>query len=213
MPGSPLIVETVQLKEEFIMALYDGTSGDDVLTGTDDDDNLIGLAGDDQLSGGAGEDYLQPRSGIDTIFRGDDWDMLSYRWDVDANSGITVSSTGEGAGTVVDWNGDADTYSEIEGIEGTEFSDVMTGSDGEEFFSNLGGDDFVSGGIGDDYFEMGGGSDTVDGGADHDVMSYSTAEATGAITVVFTSVGAGTVLDWSGGTDTFTNIEEVEGFH
>ncbi|SFR06282.1 Ca2+-binding protein, RTX toxin-related [Poseidonocella sedimentorum] len=209
---------------------------EDWLTG----DDLSGGDGDDMLIGSEGSDYLQPGAGTDTIIgggqpEGSSGDTLVYRHD-DADSGVTVTFSGLGQGTAIDWAGDTDTFTGIERVRGTEFADEITADDGDndlegeggnDTLFGLGGDDRLEGGEGDDlldggdggdYFRPGAGADTIIGGdvpgenGSEDELSYAFDDAiTNGIVATYSNASDGTVEDGSGATDTFTGIELIEG--
>lgn len=91
-------------------------------------------------------------------------------------------------------------------------NDTFEGNAGHDSFVGGGGDDTFNGGDGEDYFEGGAGTDVFNGGNDRDVVSYSDAYYnTGALHGITVNVGAGTVDDPWGFTDTFSDIEEFRG--
>ena len=70
--------------------------------------------------------------------------------------------------------GDAagDSYSSIEGLIGSAFSDLLLGNNHANTLKGLGGDDFLFGLDGDDVLVGGAGGDYHDGGSGFDVASY-----------------------------------------
>lgn len=91
-------------------------------------------------------------------------------------------------------------------LTGTELADVICGGDGNDTIVGLGGDDEIYGGGGIDRIAGGAGDDTIDGGDDSDTL-HDPAARTGMVV----DLGAGTATGGSGGSDTFTSIERVEG--
>ncbi len=131
-----------------------------------------------------------------------------------------------GAGTVTGGGG-TDTLSGIESINGTDLADqitgdaqnnnlngnggnnVINGGDGNDGISGGAGNDVINGGIGDDFLTGGDGDDTLIGGAGFDTADYQfTNQSTGIIVTLV--AGAGTVIG-SGGTDTLSGIENING--
>ena len=161
-----------------------GGSGADFLDGGIDDDFLVGDSGNDTLQGGLGDDRLIGSSGDDTLDGGDGADTASY------SSAITGVAVDLGAGTAV---GDAsigtDKLISIENVVGGAASDVLTGSDADNVFEPLGGDDALAGGAG---------SDTV---------IYATAVASVSIDLVARTASGGANV----GTDTLDSIENAVG--
>lgn len=137
-----------------------GTSGNDDLDGSEGSDRIEGLEGADDLSGGNGNDVIEGGAGADAMAGGTGADFITYS---SSASGVTInfSSATEGTGS----NGDAegDTFTEIEGVVGSEFDDTfwLSGDgDGTQVFG-LGGDDYIRG-AGDNEFLSGGeGNDTI----------------------------------------------------
>jgi len=107
---------------------------------------------------------------------GDGFDSANYSEDP---AGVTVNLV---TGMATDGYGDTDTLTGIENITGTIYADVLTGDDGNNFFSAdngnqpTGGDDVIIAGGGMDYIWAGKGVDTVDGGPGLDFMSFSADE-------------------------------------
>ena len=182
--------------------VLDGGSGtgNDILQGLGGDDILIGGDGNDDLDGGAGADDLQGGAGVD---------VANYE---NATAGLTVDFNSPSANT-----GDAagDTYSSIENIQGTDFSDTLSaddnanliaGNDGNDTLAGRGGIDILNGGNGDDILIGGAGGDTINGGPGIDTLSYF--DATVGITLDLTTAASNTG-DALG--DSFTGIEKFVG--
>ena len=136
----------------------DGGAGDDIVSGGAGMDTVRGGIGADILYGGADADLLIGGAGADKMFGGDGQDVASY---IDAATGVVASlATGSGTG------GDAvgDTFDGIEGLEGSNFSDSLTGDSNANMLRGLGGNDTLKGGLGDDTYEIlpGNGADTID---------------------------------------------------
>jgi len=182
-----------------------GQGGDDVIVGVNTDNNfntdLDGGSGNDTLTSAGGNAFLQPGTGDDSVTGSvNGFDVLSYFYSAGyaspaATAGITITFTAEGAGTVTDYEGGTDTFSEIDRVGGTMLADVMTGAAGFQDFRGFGG------------------NDTIDGGADTDRIDYSAGRSdfggtSGGVTV---DLAAGTAIDAYGDTDTLINIENVRG--
>ena len=112
--------------------VLDGGSGigNDILQGLGGDDTLIGGDGNDDLDGGAGADDLQGGAGVD---------VANYE---NATAGLTVDFNSPSANT-----GDAagDTYSSIENIQGTDFSDTLSADDNANLIAGNDGNDTLAG--------------------------------------------------------------------
>ena len=177
----------------------EGSAYADTLTGSDSANRLWGGAGADRMDGGAGNDWL---------------------WYAGSHAGVDVSlSTGRGSG------GDAegDTFSNVEGIVGSEHADHLRGSGGDDWLDGgegrdrlegRGGNDTLIGGEGDDWLRGGEGADVLDGGghvggdgSDHlDVAVYR--DSDGGVTI---DLAQGTAQGGHAEGDTLTEIESIQG--
>ncbi len=151
-----------------------GTSFDDtirggllgnVIDGSNGDDRLRGWNGNDSLFGGYGDDFLEGDLGNDTLNGGIGNDTVSY---IERSAGVSVDlaiTTGQvisGAGT--------DILLGFEGLEGTDFSDTLKGTNGFNFIQGQLGNDTIEGRGGNDRLDSGEGHDDVDGGAGNDTI-------------------------------------------
>jgi Ca2+-binding RTX toxin-like protein len=135
----------------------------------------------DTFNGGVDDEEFQGLKGADIINGGGGFDVAAYyndRWDngIQAGglAGITANFSGDtlangiSVGTVVDGFGTADQLTNIEAIDGTDFSDTMTGgADRVEFWAGQ-GDDNLTGGSANDELQGGDGTDTIHGGNGND---------------------------------------------
>ncbi|MEX2648115.1 MAG: FecR domain-containing protein [Alphaproteobacteria bacterium] len=159
--------------------LVRGGAGDDVLVG----DNTISLAvpvgGNDALFGEEGNDVLQPGPGVDTYDGGPGRDLLEL---FDGTQGANINL---GLGQAFnDGFGNAETFSGIEDVKGTQFADSivgdpganeLSGSDGDDVLIGSGGSDDLFGEDGNDILMGGAGRDTLEGDAAPgfaDIFSY-----------------------------------------
>ena len=113
----------------------DTLTGIEWIEGTQGGDTFVGNGGDNSFSGWMGADNINGGGGFNWATYGDDV------------SGITVDL---GGGTATDGWGAQDTLTNIQGIEGSAFGDVLTGSGAAENLSGGEGDDILSGGGGQD---------------------------------------------------------------
>ncbi len=149
------------------MAAVHGTSGNDSLTGLNHLDDLIfGFDGNDTLRGYDGDDILDGGAGADVLNGSNGIDAASY---ASALAGVTIdlantaNNTGDAAGDVL---------TSIENVIGSEFDDVITGSDG----ANL-----MQGGAGNDTLKAAQGADTLYGGAGYDVFIFESGDGHASI--------------------------------
>jgi len=172
------------------------------LTGTADDDMLVGNNDANILNGGNGNDTLEGLGGGDSFIGGNGTDTVSY-----ANSSLGVDSsltrtTDFVTGPAVTPTHDAeeDTYSSIENMIGTRFSDTLIGD---------GGINRLEGGDGDDELEGMGGADQLFGGNGADTASYT--HATGYVKASLTSGLSGFSNEGDAAGDTYDHIENLVG--
>lgn len=185
-------------------------------------------AGDDVFVGGEGTDVVWAGLGDDTIDGGLGVDRLDYAL---ATAGVTVNLT-EGWAT-----GDGeDVISNVEQVFGSQFADVLIGSDtsdggpssgfgfgynglfgrgGDDLIYGLGGDDdLTEAGDGDDQVYGGDGDDNLGGGAGDDLLDggdgFDTAYYANTTTGIVVDLAAG-VATQGADIDTLVSIERVTG--
>ncbi|MEZ5596308.1 MAG: calcium-binding protein [Pseudomonadales bacterium] len=203
------------------VVLDDGQGGQDVileiedLTGSSYDDVLVGDRFANVLTGGGGDDVLQGRGGDDTLVGGQGSDTASYS---QAPRGVTIDLAA--VALVDDGEGGEDTFISIENLEGSSFSDTLTGDDGDNTLSGLGGNDTLDGGLGVDLLEGGTGddhlltslgADTFDGGEGSDWADYSSLGAASAITVTLNGAFDAVATIAGQDNDVLRGIENVSG--
>jgi len=148
------------------------------------DDTLLGSSADNRIIPMAGMDVVDGRGGTDTLF-------------ITSTASATVRATAEGAGTVQTtysggWAGTT-TYISME--------IVVTGDGADTFL----------GSAGHDRFAPSGGSDRVDGGAGFDMVLYNWWAGAAPTQGIRADLSSGTIIDFSGATDTVFGIEGVAG--
>ncbi|MBJ6128007.1 M10 family metallopeptidase, partial [Microvirga splendida] len=186
-----------------------GSQGDDALHGNAGNDDLQGLWGNDSLLGEAGNDYLSGGVGADRLDGGTGFDFAVYSRagaGVVANLSESWRNTGEAAG---------DVYVALEGVFGSQFGDVLTGTAGYNDLYGEGGDDqlfglgdgdYLVGGDGHDLLVGGAGADTLNGGAGSDIAAYDWAAS--GVTVDLSNAANNT---GEAAGDVYVSIERLAG--
>ncbi|OIQ45527.1 MAG: type I secretion protein [Roseobacter sp. MedPE-SW] len=157
----------------------DGGDGADTMLGGNDNDLLIGGAGADVMHGEADADTFMMSDGFgnDTLTGGEagvDYDTVDLSGV--ATSGVTVTFSGDEAGTVSD-GFDTFSFSEIEALN-------LTGNDDQVDASADSSGVVIDAGAGDDRITFGAGDDSITGGDGYDEF----------------------VLTWTGGADTVSDF-------
>ncbi|MBD2571306.1 beta strand repeat-containing protein [Anabaena lutea] len=188
-PGSPLGYNAFPLLTYSNIEKFEitGTQYADKLRGGASNDILNGGAGDDEISGGAGFDILNGGDGNDvfididgTVDGGAGIDTLRADYS-QFNNGIGIN-LGFWYRTEIYSNSSTIPlldYTNIEQFQvtGTQYGDLLFGSDRNDILNGAGGNDALVGGAGYDYLNGGDGDDilvdidgTVDGGAGIDTL-------------------------------------------
>ena len=147
--------------------VLEGQGGADNLQGETGNDTLVGGAGDDTLVGGTGDDILRGGAGADQMDGGDGIDIVSY---LDSAGAIEINLA---TATLVGSDTAGDVLVSIEGVEGSAFSDDITGTDTADQLHGAGGNDTLSGARGDDLLVGGLGNDTLQGDRGSDTYTYN----------------------------------------
>ena len=218
-------VENLEGSEHGDRLYGDGVSN--ALSGLDGNDVLKGGGGADFLYGGLGEDTLHGGSGADELYGGLGLDTATYQ---DSSSGVQVDLAG---GFGVGGDAAGDTYSSIECIIGSAFSDVLSGDaannrlyggngqdtlkggGGHDILEGQGGHDFLLGGAQFDTLRGGDGNDYLNGGAQADTMygdaGFDTLSYAGSSRGVVINLGGGTALGGDATGDVYSGMENLEG--
>jgi Ca2+-binding RTX toxin-like protein len=178
----------------------------DTLFGNELDNDLSGLGGDDWLDGSGGNDYLVGSIGTNTLNGGSGNDTVSYlnyskargleEGVEEAVSNVGVfASLAEGIGRAGEDTQDitfqddvvlsddvADTFQDIENLEGSIYNDTLIGDSSNNVLTGLESNDILQGSYGTDKLFGGAGNDTLNdpdgvngahGGADNDIIGIS----------------------------------------
>ena len=147
-----------------------GMVDDDTLAGGPGDDRLNGHNGDDTVGGGPGDDDLLGRGGNDSFNGGPDIDVVSFE---NSPAGVVVdlaAGTAAGEGT--------DSVAEVENAIGSDFIDILRGSEvrnvlsgglRRDTFVGRDGNDRIFGQQGPDRLFGNAGADLLNGGAQVDI--------------------------------------------
>lgn len=168
-----------------------GNSADNTLEGGLGADDLQGLVGDDTLRGGDGDDELTGGEGADLMEGGSGTDTLNY---LDADGAVAINLA---ANTASGSYAQGDTFTSVENVTGTNFTDTLIGDTGDNVLDGRSANDSLTGGAGADTLLGGDGVDTA----------FFTA-STSAVTVDL-EAGTGSGGDAQG--DSYTDIENVQG--
>jgi Ca2+-binding RTX toxin-like protein len=139
-------------------------------------------------------------SGIDNIDGGAGEDTASY----DSSTTAVVINMLTNVNTLGDAQGDV--LTNVENINGSAYSDTLSGNDVRNAIFGNAGNDVINGNGGDDWLVGGAGADIIDGGTGTDAVSYD-ASATAVNINLLTNTHSGG--DATG--DNLINIEDVNG--
>ncbi len=183
-----------------------------VVNGTVGNDTLVGSVGDDILNGFDGDDILEGRAGADVLNGGNGIDTVTYA-NAESFVRVFISGGGNPFGESV-----GDTYTSIENIIGSNFSDYLSGNGQNNRIYGGNGDDalYGFGGLGSTSYLYGGngidtllgslGADVMDGGEGENTVSYYLSAEGVTISLIDPSANTG----WAAG-DTYVNIQDVIG--
>ena len=155
------------------IALGDSYENVENLTGSSFNDELIGNSEKNTLNGSSGDDILEGGIGADTLIGGDGNDTATYSNSLDSVAINFDNDYSFGADAT------GDTFSSIENINASSYSDVLVGNDdnntffaneGDDRVSANGGDDIIFAGSGDDYVKGDDGDDALYGEDGNDIL-------------------------------------------
>jgi len=185
---------TTQVIVNLATGLATGAMGNDTLVGIE---GVRGGSGNDILTGGNALNGTTVNDGLLEVFRGEEgndtidggqgYDRVDY---TSSTAGVVVVLNDTLDGSASDGFGGTDVLRHIEGVRGSAFNDVLTGSNSAAFES----------------FEGREGNDTINGNGGVDRVDYQNSRAGVTVNLV-----SGLASDGYGGTDTLSNIENVRG--
>lgn len=177
-----------------------GDNSANTIEGLNGSDGLAGAGGNDILVGGEGNDVLLGGDGGDSLQGGNGVDWASYEF---SSGGLVASLVGNIPAQSVFVSGEAagDSYSSIENLRGSEFSDLLIGNDNANTIEGLDGDDVLVGGAGADALVGGDGSDW----ASYELGAGVTASFDGDFPA-FNVIVSGDALG-----DTYSSVENLRG--
>lgn len=202
--------------------LYGGSGGDELYGGTGAD-QIFGESDNDTIDAGSGQDFVDGGSGADLIYGGADADHIEGGWtdnsadtiygglgnDLIFGGGGTDQLFGEDGQDWIDGGYDTDL------IDGGINNDRLLGDKGNDTIIGNAGADILTGGAGNDTLQGGEGADTIWGAAG-DVIDggetgtdFDTLNVSNVSSVSYSTSESGTVFFNSGGSLTFTGIENV----
>ncbi|MBP2295975.1 beta strand repeat-containing protein [Azospirillum rugosum] len=178
-----------------------GDASGDVLVGIE---NLWGSSYNDTLIGDAANNFMEGGAGADSLDGGAGTDGVGY---YNSNAGVTVNLSLTGP-QVSAGDASGDVLLNIENVNGSKFSDILTGDAGDNFLGGDAGDDTLDGGAGNDNLSGGAGADSLVGGTGTDSAGYfnSSVGVTVNLSLTGPQVSAG---DASG--DVLVGIENLNG--
>ena len=122
-------------------------------------EGVIGTEFDDTLTGDDSDNFFEVRGGNDSVTGGLGTDWLSLNG---ATSGVAITATTLSTGSITAAGIGTNTFTGIEGIEGTGHADTFEGNSGQQLFRGGGGDDIFIASAGADSYDGGAGLDTLD---------------------------------------------------
>ena len=116
--------------------------------GSNFNDSITGSSGDNTLRGGAGNDTIDGGAGVDLLDLSDGTAGIVFTLTNDTiDTTVNLSSIGLSTAT-------GDTYKNMEGVIGTNFSDTLIGSVNDDVLTGGGGTDIMTGNAGMDTFDF-----------------------------------------------------------
>lgn len=169
------------------------------LTGSAFSDTLYGDGNSNILNGGTGDDILEGMGNADILIGGYGTDTADY---THSNTYVVASLTTGLAGFSSAGDAAGDTFSSIENLTGSSYSDTLIG----DAQTNT-----LIGGLGDDILEGMGGADILDGSTGSNTASYEHGADQGGGTGVTASLLTPAANSGDATGDTYYNIQNLIG--
>ena len=203
--------DTIQSSVTFSLSAFPNIenltlTGSAAINGTGNASNnvITGNSANNTLTGDAGNDTLNGSTGVDTLIGGTGDDIYV----VDSTTDVITENTGEGTDTIqssVTFS--LATFPNIENLTLTGSSVINgTGNVANNSLTGNAANNTLDGGDGNDTLNGGAGNDTLIGGNGNDLAYYYSSTASVTVNLV-----TGTASDGLGGTDTLSQIENVQG--
>jgi Ca2+-binding RTX toxin-like protein len=152
-----------------------GLDGNDFISAGAGNDWVNGNAGNDRLYGDGGNDFVWGEQGADGMSGGEGWDDVRYddAWHNSRGFGVNArlsnwfdpSKLGNGVAGENDYIAE-----DFEALIGTNYGDILSGNEQNNYLAGLDGDDMISGKGGHDTLDAGKGADRVWGDAGNDTL-------------------------------------------
>jgi Ca2+-binding RTX toxin-like protein len=134
-------------------------------------ENILGSCYSDFLTGNEANNRFQSLGGNDTINGGGGIDLLEF---TNALAAVNVNMNGWVINSADKWRVSSCTISNCEGVSGSIYNDVLTGTSGNDYLNGYAGNDTLNGGAGDDILVGGSSADVLTGGDGKDTFMLAT---------------------------------------
>jgi Ca2+-binding RTX toxin-like protein len=166
--------------------VIDGFGNTDTVSNVE---NVVGTNQADSFTGNSADNAFAGYDGADTYHGGDGDDALDFTGETGGNGVVVNLADGTGTDT---W-GNAETFTGMDKVWGSQYDDDLTGNSDNNLFEGRGGNDIMNGAGG------------------FDVAWYRGEVHSGGSAGVTVDLGLGTAYDSLGGVDTLIDIENAAG--
>ena len=189
-----------------------GSAYNDLLTAGATGNVLNGGAGNNTMTGGAGNDMFElwsdgPGTGYNNYINGGGGTNT-----LDYTQSPGLVNVNLATGNTSNYYGGTDYFSNIQDVFGSAYNDTLTAGSTGAIFNGEGGSNTMMGGAGNDTFELWsdapgtGNSNYINGGGGTNTLDYS--QSPGPVNA---NLMTGHTSNYYGGTDFFSNIQDVVG--